>query len=432
MTKVGRIQFATFIFLTVMAIGIRLLAPLAHARSDADGVRGRMMEILSDVSDLVKQHYYDPTLKNLDWKAAVEVARERIRRADHEGEMAAAISGLLARLEDSHTYFLRPERLQPVVFGFRAKAFDNDVLIYEIMPSGPAEEAGLERGDKIIAIEEFTTNRKVIDAEMSYFEYLDPRLKLKLKVVRRGAQPRDVIISGKQPATSSKEFVKLYEEYNKKEQEEEEMKNVAVRHEEGGVAYLRFPSFMVSPSRAASLLKEAKEAQALILDLREDGGGREDTMKDMAGHFLSEPTRLALAISRNKQEEVIAKPRNPNLTAPLFVLVDSHSASAAEVLARILQLKHRATIVGDLTAGKVNRAHFFGGRGGAIYSIPFGVAITVSEAVLPDGQRLEDRGVVPDVKCVPTEEDLRIARDPCLKRALVLAREAALQDNNQR
>ena len=46
---------------------------------------------------------------------------------------------------------------------------------------------------------------------------------------------------------------------------------------------------------------------------------------------------------------------------------------------------------------------------------------------MPDGEALEDRGVLPDVKCMPTEEDVRLARDPCLESALVLAREAALK-----
>jgi C-terminal processing protease CtpA/Prc len=102
--------------------------------------------------------------------------------------------------------------------------------------------------------------------------------------------------------------------------------------------------------------------------------------------------------------------------------VDSHSGSAAEIVARVLQMQNRATVVGDLTAGKVNRAEMFGGRGGSIYSIPFGVAITVSRAVLPDGSELEGRGVRPDEMCVPTDEDLRLARDPCLDKALSLAR----------
>jgi carboxyl-terminal processing protease len=424
MTGFGRIRFAMFVVLMVPIVtGMRPLAPLAHAQSNAAGVRSRMMEILNEVSDLVKENYYDPTLKNLDWKAGVEVARERIRRADHEGEMAAAIAGLLARLSDSHTYFLRPQRLQPVIFGFRAKAFGDDVRVYEVMRGGPAEEAGLRRGDEIIAVEDFAANRKIFEEEVRYFEYLDPRLTLKLKIVREGGPPTDLTINGKQPATSSKEFVKVYEEYS--EEQKGQMRGGTLRLEDGGVGYLRFPSFMMSTSQADSLLKKAMEARSLILDLRDDGGGAEDTMKDMAGHFLSEPAKLMLAISRNKQEEIIGKPRNPSLRAPLFVLVDSHSASASEVLARVLQVKKRATIVGDVTAGRVNRARFFGGRGGAIYTIPFGVAITVSRAVMPDGEALEGHGVVPDVKCVPTEEDLRLAHDPCLDRALLLAREAA-------
>jgi C-terminal peptidase prc len=380
-----------------------------------------MMEILNQVSNLIKENYYDPTLKNLDWKADVEIARERIRRADHEGEMAAAISGLLARLDDSHTYFLRPNRLQPVIFGFEAKAFGNDVRIYEIMHGGPAEQVGLERGDRIVAVEDFLANRKLIDEEMRYFQYLDPRLTMKLKIVRNGEAPKDYVINGKQPATSTKNFVKLWEEYRDNEVKLDD--DVEVLQKGGGVAYLRFPSFMVSTGRVNSLLNQAKGARALILDLREDGGGLEATMKDMAAHLLPQPTQLALAVSRNRKQEISLKPSKPNLTAPLFVLVDSHSGSAAEILARILQLKGRATIVGDLTAGAVNRARLFGGVGGAVYQIPFGLAVTVSRAVLPDGTELEGRGVVPDVNCVPTEEDLRLAHDSCLEKALGLARQ---------
>jgi C-terminal processing protease CtpA/Prc len=88
-------------------------------------------------------------------------------------------------------------------------------------------------------------------------------------------------------------------------------------------------------------------------------------------------------------------------------------------------MRKRATIIGDVTAGKVNRSQVFGGIGGAIYMISFGVSITVSRAVMPDGLELEGRGVTPDLKCLPTEDDLRSSKDPCLDRALELARDAA-------
>jgi len=419
MRKVIRVRLEIFAALVAIAgAGVPMIP--VRASSTADSVRARMIDVLSQVSDLVKHYYYDPKLKNLDWQADVEMARERIRRADHEGEMVAAISGLLARLDDSHTYFLRPMRQQPVVFGFRAKAFGEDVRVYEIMPGGPAEEAGLQRGDKIIAVEDFSTNRSLIDTEMRYFQYLDPRLTMKLKVARKGGPSQELVIQGRQPATSPKEFVKLYEEYNSEERKQS--KDTILEYQGGDIVYLTFPSFMVSGSEVDSILKKAKAAKVLILDLRDDGGGREDAMKEMVGHFVSQPTLLCRAISRDKRDEVIAKPKSPHLTAPLFILVDSHSASAAEILARVLQLENRARVVGDLTAGKVNRALMFGGRGGSIYTIPFGVAITISRAVLPDGSELEGRGVVPDERCVPTEEDIHQSRDTCLDKALSLAR----------
>src|SRR5262249_6472858 len=153
----------------------------------------------------------------------------------------------------------------------------------------------------------------------------------------------------------------------------------------------------VTTSKASRMLNDAKAARALVLDLRDDGGGREETMKDMAGHFLSEPTLMLTAISRDKQEEVVAKPKDPNFTVPLFVLIDSHSATASEVFARVLQLKKRAMIIGDVSAGKVNRAMGFGGIGGMVYMIPFGVVITVSKGVMADGSELENNGVTPDM-----------------------------------
>jgi C-terminal processing protease CtpA/Prc len=166
-----RARIPLIIFVLLISV-IRLSETPASASSSADAVRSRMLDILNQASDIIKQNYYDSSLKGLDWKADVEIARERIRRADHEGEMAAAISGLLTRLNDSHTYFLRPRRLQPVIFGFRAKAFGDDVRIYEIMPHGPTEEAGLQLGDRVVGVDDFVANRQLIDDEMRYFSIL--------------------------------------------------------------------------------------------------------------------------------------------------------------------------------------------------------------------------------------------------------------------
>jgi C-terminal processing protease CtpA/Prc len=57
--------------------------------------------------------------------------------------------------------------------------------------------------------------------------------------------------------------------------------------------------------------------------------------------------------------------------------------------------------------------------------IYYGTEIALYKFVLENGEELENRGVTPDEMCVPTINDLKTDRDPCLDRALALARSAA-------
>ena len=105
--------------------------------------------------------------------------------------------------------------------------------------------------------------------------------------------------------------------------------------------------------------------------------------------------------------------------------MDSQSASASEVTARVLQIEKRATVIGDRTAGAVmgsiflrhTLGHELGGVGSfAIYA----TSITVADLLMSDGVSLEKVGVVPDETVLPTAADLAAERDPALARAITL------------
>src|SRR5690348_10991616 len=72
--------------------------------------RGRMEDIMDVVAKDIEKHFYDPRLKGVDWKAITERARQRIRQADHLGDMLGAISSVPYQLNDSHTVFIPPGR----------------------------------------------------------------------------------------------------------------------------------------------------------------------------------------------------------------------------------------------------------------------------------------------------------------------------------
>ena len=110
----------------------------------------------------------------------------------------------------------------------------------------------------------------------------------------------------------------------------------------------------------------------------------------------------------------------------LVVLVDSNSASAAELFARTIQLEKRGTILGDRSSGKVMRSILHGEaaeRGTFDYFtfVPFAVSITDADITMSDGKGLEGEGVAPDELVLPTHDDLARGLDPVLSRAAALA-----------
>jgi carboxyl-terminal processing protease len=97
----------------------------------------------------------------------------------------------------------------------------------------------------------------------------------------------------------------------------------------------------------------------------------------------------------------------------MVILVDSQSASAAEMFARHFQRVKRAIVIGDKTSGAVVASKTFSEQLGAERVVPFAIQISTSKIMFPDNENLEAKGVQPDQMCVPTGEELRSNRDLC-------------------
>ena len=102
-------------------------------------------------------------------------------------------------------------------------------------------------------------------------------------------------------------------------------------------------------------------------------------------------------------------------------MIDSRSASAAELFARVVQLEHRGTILGDQSSGSVMESRYYPFAQGANTQIYYGASITDADIVMSDAKTLEHVGVVPDEMILPRPADLLSARDPVLARAARLA-----------
>jgi C-terminal processing protease CtpA/Prc len=139
--------------------------------------------------------------------------------------------------------------------------------------------------------------------------------------------------------------------------------------------------------------------------------------------------RIADRIERKQSEPVLSKKQTPPYLGPLYILVDSDSGSGAELLARIAQIEHRGTVIGDHTAGAVMEAteepehlgYYDGNQVGFGTGIVYGFSITTADLVMSDGQRLEGKGVQPDQLLFPTAQDLAEGKDPVMAKATELA-----------
>jgi len=400
--------------------------PLLHPAQAADlnFERQRMKGILDQVSSVVEKNYYDPHLNGLDWKALTAQTRTRIDAAENVSQMITSIFVQLDKLQDSHTVFLPPQRINQPLFGFSAKAYGDDILVYEVKKDGAAAAAGLKRGDQILAINGFNAERSSFDKMMLYFRALRPMAKLEIEARTGEEAPRIILLEAKikqvQAVTDLTKMGTIWEMIREMEGAE------LISHYNnypGDVGYVQLPEFSGSEESINGLVGRVKHARAVIVDLRGNHGGSVNLLASFTGYFESEPTVIADVITRKKTEPIKVRPLGMKFSGPMFVLVDSQTSSAAEMFARHFQLSKRGRVIGDRTSGRVNAARLFPEHMGVDVGVAlYGVEVAVGRVVFPGGEELEKRGVTPDEFCLPTARDLAKEADPCLRKAISMAR----------
>ena len=411
------------------SLGVLVLVVLSagavQAQQPPGQQRGRMKDVLREVSQEIRKSFFDPGMRGLDWDGLTNEARERIDRAHSTSEMITAIFALVEKLKDSHTVFLPPSRPVEALFGLEAQAFGDEVRISKVKEGSRAEKAGLMLGDRIVSINEFTVDRGSIDLAMLYWRALQPVAAMDIELVRGTESPRRIRVMAeiKQKSVIT-DLTKLENVYTLIREAENEKETFLYNVDGDGIAFLALPSFSVEADFLGRVVGKVKKSRAAVVDLRGNLGGIKDTMVYFTGYFCEKPDTIADVIGRSKTEPMTVKPRSPHFTGPLVVLVDSHSASASEIFARHVQRTGRGVVIGDRTAGRANVAQVFSKSHGVDTVMFYGVEVAVGRIVFPGNEELEGRGVLPNVACVPTSDDQREGRDPCLKLAMDEARKA--------
>ncbi len=377
--------------------------------------------MLQSVYDEVKDHYYDPTYHDVDLKASYQKYDKIMDSAQSVNATFRVIAAFLQELHDSHTFFMPPQRVNPSTPGFAIEMVGDQCFVTRIRPGSDAAKK-LHVGDQVLALDGYKVTRKDYDPLYYFIQILSPAPTETVAVKSLdGAVRQETVQSmwrtGKAvldlTGGDGGDFWNIVREGEQEDHLNRERTTVV-----GDVLIWKMPSFVADQDMVDSAFSKARKHKALVLDLRGNPGGAVDTLKRMVSRVFDHPVPLYTEVSRKESKKEIVKPKGRPFTGKLIVLVDSRSASAAELFARVIQLEHRGEVIGDRSAGAVMEARHYGESLGMGISINYGVSITSANLLMSDGKSIEHVGVTPDELMLPTAADLAAGRDPVMSHAV--------------
>ncbi len=317
----------------------------------------------------------------------------------------AAISGMLGSVHDKYTVFLSPkdfaalnQDLDGTNFGGTGIVIMQDettkqITVSSVIPNGPADKAGVQQDDDISAINGASTKGYTL-AQASNHLRGKIGTKVVLGIIRDGAAIAPITIVRQQIHQVS----------------------VFDRMLPGNIGYVALSVFgrTTGAELTTALTRLRQEgARAIVMDLRNNGGGYLDAAVDVSSKFIPAGPIVSIesrgsSITTYDAEDTAIPPM------PLAVLVNKYTASASEITSGAIQDDGAGVIIGTKTYGK--------GVVQNIYRLDDGSAIKITTAryLTPLNHDINHRGIMPDITIVENKSARfgEPAHDTQLRRAI--------------
>ncbi|MCB1230220.1 MAG: S41 family peptidase [Verrucomicrobiae bacterium] len=320
-------------------------------------------------------------------------------RSGFEQLTEEAITGMAKSLDPYSVYF-PPEALKEYYentnlkyfgAGFKTRQIQEEIVVTRVNPGGPAERAKLRLGDRILDVDGETTTGKSVQDCLRLIRG-PAGTEVLLRVRRLSGEIDTLRIKRSQIDTSPVDDFWV---------------------DANGNGYIRLAEFTEKVGKEVGKALEVMQKQdmkCLVLDLRDNPGGKMFATVEVAGFFLS-PNTLIVTTHGKLPELTLqfrSKAQKQRVEIPMAVLINEKSASGAECLAGALKCHGRAILVGEKTFGKGTFQQLFP------VSHDSGLHLTIGKYDLPDGSNVNEKGVEPDyqVPCDPESVDkLWVQRD---------------------
>ena len=301
---------------------------------------------------------------------------------DDEVLMTGAIRGMMSSLEDPYTFYYTPEEMEKhdqrdegMYHGIGLLVQKNTngyIEIIRVYENSPAEEAGARAGDLILSIDGETVQGETESSLNDAVEKMkgEDGTEVTLTVLRDGKTLQLVIERGNVSIS-----------------------NVCSEVLSGNIGYINIFQFtgddVTAFEEALQSLEEA-QVQGLVIDLRNNPGGKLDDVVAIADLLLPEGVVVYTEDRAGSRGNYYSDEEYCKL--PLAVLINDMSASASEILAAAVQDYDRGSIVGTQSYGKgiVQTLLNFEEDGA-------GMQYTSAQYFTPSGKNIHGTGVTPDI-----------------------------------
>lgn len=360
-----------------------ILAPLALRADEAKpappppkaGVSMSDIRQFTAVFDLVKQAYVDPV--------------------DDKTMMQNAIRGMLTGL-DPHSEYLDQTGMQALNedtsgsydgLGIEVVTLNGALRVVAPIDDTPAARAGIKPGDIIVRIDGTAITADNANQAVDLLRG-KAGTKVKLSILHEDA-------SAPEDYTLTREVIRVA--------------SVRVRELEPHYVYIRVVQFQEDTGnelrdKLGKLLAKEHPLRGAVLDLRSNPGGLLTSAVEISDDFLDSGV-IVTTRGRLKQSDLSfnATPGDLLDGAPLVVLVDNGTASAAEIVTGALKDNHRAAIIGRRTFGK-----------GSVQTVlpiddTHAVKLTTARYYTPNGTSIQAAGITPDIELANLKLSVRDA-----------------------
>lgn len=296
-----------------------------------------------------------------------------------------AIQGMLSAL-DPHSVFFPPEYFKDIKvelqgqfggIGIEVGVRDGRIIVITPIEDTPAGRAGLKSGDYIVKIDGVSTEGLNLEDAVHKMRG-KPGTRVVITIMRRGwAEPKDYALTREVIQIKSVRKTELID---------------------GKYGYIRITAFNdntagdLNQAMKNLLAKAGGRIQGLVLDLRNNPGGKLEQAVEVANTFISEGPIVSTKGRLKESNQIFyAHKQGAYKDFNMIVLVNGGSASASEIVAAALKDSGRAVLLGTKTYGKGSVQSLYNLKDGS------GIKVTTAYYYTPSGKSIQAEGITPDI-----------------------------------